>query len=699
MTNPSQPQDNTMTLEQAFEHGVSLYQHQKKGEAREVFEQILQQAPQAVPVMQVLAVLDVEDGCWQEAIRKLDTALSIEPGDASLLFDKAQVLAQQGINKDALEIVDSLLAVAPEHQELLTMRQQLTAAIGNVGESRRTAKYQANVQSQVASVIDAEVSETLALAEQMLASGNKEQAKQLYQAVVSVAGEQPKALLGLAKLQLSEESFALARQTLRRAFDVEQSDTEFFILLSHSEIKLGEYKAARDVCRQGLKRWPDNTLLCRLLVQSYEKESNWLEAYRTALEYTRLHSNDADLRYRLATSSFNLLRARHNFTTTAILDCQKHITQAAAIADEENKQRLSLYLAEVLWYKGEALASKQLLETHMQRFPDDIEAGFNACFVYRTLEEWENYYRTNELGLACGRRLHYQGALPQWNLERPKDDIVLVMPEQGVGDEILYFHNLRLVLDNCKKVYVACDPRLEPILSRAFPEAIIVPIKRIDHQDIDVPKEVMEDITSWIAGGSLAAICYQQFGRHVYQASYVNLSADINDTWYDRLDAIRMQNPNKTLIGLCWRSGLAAASRNIHYLIADEVAHLVRQFPHAIFINLQYGECTKELNKIEKLSGVRVVQLDGLDLRDDFEGTAAVIKQLDAVITAGTAVHRLTTAVGTPCHVFFAGKEDSDFLAPHALYCDNEFGYFYPPMMENKYPLIEAMAANIQART
>ncbi|MDD1792468.1 tetratricopeptide repeat protein [Enterovibrio sp. ZSDZ42] len=696
MTNVSEPQGNALTLEQAFEQGVSLYQHQKKEEAREVFEQILQLAPDAVPVLQVLAVLDVEKGNWQEALSKLDKALTIEPGDGSLLFDKAQILLQQGINKEALEIVDSLLSVAPEHQDLLTMRQQLTAAIGNVGESRRTAKYQANVQSQTANAIDAEVQETLTLADKFFAEGNKEQAKQLYQAVISVAGDEPKALLGLAKLQLGDENFGLARQTLRRAFDAEHSDNEFFILLSHCEIKLGEYKAARDICRQGLKHWPDNSLLCRLLVQSYEKDANWLEAYRIALEFSRQHPNDADLRYRLATASFNLLRSRHNFTTAAILDCQKHIETASALAKEENQQRLSLYLAEVLWYKGEALASKALLENHMQAFPDDIEAGFNACFVYRTLEEWENYYRTNELGLACGRRLRYQGALPQWNLARPKDDIVLVMPEQGVGDEILFSHNLKLVLENSKKVYVACDPRLAPILSRAFPEAIIVPIKRIDHQDIDIPKEVMDDITSWVAGGSLAAMCYQTYGRHVYQAAYIDLSQAVSEHWQSHLDAIREAHPNKQLIGLCWRSGLAAATRNIHYLIAEEVAHLVKQFPNATFINLQYGDCTKELKKIAKRAGVDVLQLEGLNLRDDFEGTAAVIKHLDAVITAGTAVHRLTTAVGTPCHVFFAGRKDSDYSKPQPLYCDNEFGYFYPPMLENKYPLLESIVRQIQ---
>lgn len=136
---------------------------------------------------------------------------------------------------------------------------------------------------------------------------------------------------------------------------------------------------------------------------------------------------------RLATASFQLLRARHNFTPAAITACQKHIQQAARVATPENKQRLSTYLAEVLWYKGEANTSKALLEEYIAQHPQDIEAGFNISFVYRTLGEWENYYRANELGITCNRRLQYNGNVPQWNLERPKDDVVLVMPEQAWG--------------------------------------------------------------------------------------------------------------------------------------------------------------------------------------------------------------------------------------------------------------------------
>ncbi|CZF80303.1 Tetratricopeptide repeat protein [Grimontia celer] len=697
MNNPSQANESAMTLEQAFEHGVSLYQHQKKREAREVFEQILSHAPDALPVLQVLAVMDSEEGAWQEALKKLDHALTVEPGDASILFDKATLLAQNGMNKDALEIVDALLGVAPDHQELLAMRQQLTAAIGKLGESRRTAKQMNQVASQKNAAMDAEVLETLSLANQMVASGNLDQAKQLFNAVISVAGDNPSALLGLAKLYMGEENFGLARQNLLRAFDEDTSEKEIVVLLSHSAIKIEDFKAARDHARFGLNAWPAEPLFCRLIVLSYEKEENWLEAYRQAKTFIKQYPTDTDLLNRLATASFQLLRTRHNFTPAAILECQQHIQQAAGVANEENKLRLSTYLAEVLWYKGEAKASKALLEDYISKYPDDVEAGFNVSFVYRTLGEWENYYRANELGLTCHRRLRYSGNMPQWNLERPKDDVVLVMPEQGVGDEILYFHNLAMVLENTQKVYVACDPRLESVLNRAYPEAIMVPIKRIEGEDIHIPEEVMNDITSWVAGGSLAGICFEKHGRHVYQSGYVNLPEDTKAHWQSKLTEVRHQHAEKKLIGICWRSGLAAATRNIHYLIAEEVAHLVKQFPDAVFINLQYGDCSKELNKIEKLSGIRVLQLEGLDLRDDFDGTAAVIKGLDAVITAGTAVHRLTTAVGTPCHVFFAGTEESDFNQPESLYCDIEFGYFYPPMLENKYPLLESIARHIQA--
>lgn len=695
MIDPLQ-KNNTLTLNQIFEHGVSLYQHQKKKEARSVFEKLLPLCSDPIPVLQVLAVLDTEDGNDIAALDKIEKALSVSPKNHSLLYDKANLLTKQGKNKEALAIVESLLSLAPENIELLSLQQQLNDAIGLKRQSLRITKQKEKLKSQIPKAFNDEIEKTLHLAHQMVNCGNMTEAKQLFEAVISVGGDLPPALLGLAKLHMSEKKYALARQILQRAIDNEHPNKDVIVLLSHCEIKIEQFKIARNYARLGQKLWPQDVIFYQLLAQTYQREKNWLEAYQAIKKVINSFPDDADLLYRLATSSFNLLRQRHNFTSQSIVECQHYIERAALVASNENKYRLTTYLAELLWYKGEALKAKSLLEDYISHFPEDIEAKFNISFIYRTLELWKDYYRSNEQGLICGRRLKYRGNMPQWDFNRPKDDIVLVMPEQGVGDEILYFHNLDLVLQRAKKVYVACDPRLKTILSLAYPKAIMIPMVRIENEDIHISDEIMNEVTCWIAGGSLAAHCFYHFGKHIYKPAYIRIPNKINAHWLSVLSSIRDKNKKNKLIGICWRSGLTAATRNMHYLASQEVAYLLKQFPDAIFVNLQYGDCQKELNKIEKRSGYKVIQLEGLDLRNDFTATAAVIANLDAVITAGTAVHRLTAAVGTPCHVFFSGTNNSDFSSPKLLNCENEFGYFYPPMLENKYPMLEFLAANVK---
>ncbi|WP_129122542.1 tetratricopeptide repeat protein [Veronia nyctiphanis] len=91
--------ENAMTLDQAFQHGVSLYQQKQPLQAREVFEQILHHAPDSVAVLQILCVLDMEDGKFDAAISRLDAALEVEPENLSVWFDKANLLHQLGITK------------------------------------------------------------------------------------------------------------------------------------------------------------------------------------------------------------------------------------------------------------------------------------------------------------------------------------------------------------------------------------------------------------------------------------------------------------------------------------------------------------------------------------------------------------------------------------------------------------------------
>ncbi|MGL5290338.1 MAG: tetratricopeptide repeat protein [Vibrionaceae bacterium] len=687
---PSANATLSMSLDNAFTQAISLYQHGKRQDAREIFEKILAVKPDSVPVLQVLAVINHEEGRWQTALTQLEQALLIEPDNPSLLFDKVQLLTEQKFNKEASLLLDKLLAAAPNHPELLQLKQKLDNSMSHLSK-----KNKLNTKDCANGAMQKEIDETLQLAQQMLQQDNTEQAQMLYQAVINLAGEQPCALRGLAKVQIKNEQFALARQTLLRSIAQEKPAQEALVLLAHSEIKLKLYEDARKHSELGIDLYPTNRTCYCLLLQTLEKMGKIEQAYNKAKQFIQLFPNDDDIYYRFASNSFLLLRKRHNFTKEAILACESHLSKAYQLADEQSRLQLSTYIAELAYYKGDATKAAALLEHYLEQHPDDLDAKFHSNFIYRTLEEWQKHYDCNEVGLDNGSRISYSGPCPRWDLSRPKDDVVLIMPEQGVGDELLYCHNIGLVLENAKKVFVACDPRLENFITNAYPRAVVVPIERTENHNIFMPPQVLDEMTSWIPGASLAKICFEHFERHIYQASYAQLSQPLMQKGAQLVAMLRQQNPNARLVGLCWRSGLANAARNIHYLSLKELGYLLKQFSNTVFVNLQYGDCAKELKKVHKQTGITIHQLD-LDLKNDFETSAALIANLDAVVTAGTAVHRLTCAVGTPCYTFFASTLSSNPLEARALFCPKEIGFFYPPLLDDKSAMLTAIAQKIE---
>ncbi|WP_145964513.1 tetratricopeptide repeat protein [Veronia nyctiphanis] len=548
-------------------------------------------------------------------------------------------------------------------------------------------------------VMSDEIEQTFAVALEMEQGGNFQQAADLYSAILAIDDRHVPAYQALSQLQIELEKPEAARQTALRGLDLAESDLRLTVLLAKAEIMMGHYTAGREYCRKVLKTSPTELTAQRLIINSYEHEQNWIEVNRVATDMHREHPNDRQFLSQLAFSGFRLLRDKHNFVPESIIRCQKLMAKAISKSEtEQQKDKFLPCLAETFWYAGEPKKSLEILDDYLNRYPQDIEAQFNACFIHRTLYNWDAFYDAFEKGIESGARLSYRGDIARWDLSRPKSDIVLVVPEQGVGDEIEFFHNLAIVVENAAKVYVACEPRLVPVLNISHPEVIAVPVKRVDHESMAIPEEVKRDITSWIAGGSLAAIAYQSSGKHHYQASYFSPPNDQVEKWSSHFDELKKAHNKKHVIGLSWRSGLAGASRNIHFLSVDDVARLVEAFPEALFVNLQYDDCSKEIRKIKKLSGVDIIQLEDIDLRDDFVGTGALIEACDLVITAATAIFRLTNAIGKECHLFYGWDKDSDHNVPVKLEWETGFGYYYPPLIENKYPVVDSIVKHVTGR-
>jgi hypothetical protein len=111
----------------------------------------------------------------------------------------------------------------------------------------------------------------------------------------------------------------------------------------------------------------------------------------------------------------------------------------------------------------------------------------------------------------------------------------------------------------------------------------------------------------------------------------------------DRLAEFR----GNKLVGICWRSHKLSATRNKKYTALEDWRSIL-SIPGVVFVNLQYGECEEEIQQVERDLGIRILRWVDLDLMSDFSGVAALIKNLDLVISISSAVVPLAGAVAAP---------------------------------------------------
>jgi len=108
-------------------------------------------------------------------------------------------------------------------------------------------------------------------------------------------------------------------------------------------------------------------------------------------------------------------------------------------------------------------------------------------------------------------------------------------------------------------------------------------------------------------------------------------------------------------VGICWRSMMLGAKRGKYYSALDTWGPVFKT-PGVTFVNLQYGDCREELARAREQHGVEIVEIEGLDLKNDIDGAAALSAALDLVISAPTAAAATAAGVGTQVWFLTAGR-------------------------------------------
>lgn len=264
---------------------------------------------------------------------------------------------------------------------------------------------------------------------------------------------------------------------------------------------------------------------------------------------------------------------------------------------------------------------------------DCADAHFNAGILYLKLGQfqsgwvgWEWRWSTSNFD-----SLRYVTAKPVWSGEKTEQR-VLVWPEQGIGDQILYssmFKELGLL---SSKVIVSIEARLLSICRRSFPN--------LDFVDSRIPiSDVAYDLQ--ISMGSLMK--HLRLNEDSFRnPSFPYLTDDKQRTASIR-DYLDSMKSNKLVCGLSWRTLNMPVGKH-RSIPLDKLTPLLNLDQYG-FINLQHGMIAPDLKLLQDQVAKKIHQFPDIDLFNDLEGILSLIQACDLIVTCDNSVVHMAGAL------------------------------------------------------
>lgn len=300
-------------------------------------------------------------------------------------------------------------------------------------------------------------------------------------------------------------------------------------------------------------------------------------------------------------------------------------------------------LAEVQFAAGQVGEARATYARALKLRPRDAALRFNhALFALGTGDVaagWRDYEARLDPRYPGFVRRDLK--LRRWSGEPMPQGCLLVLAEQGVGDELHFLHCIADAAARVAGLWWEVDARLLDICRASFPAIHFVPWQASTRPGFHRGHDWTRDAPRFdaaIAAGSLQTL----FRRHpaaMPPAPLLNVPAP----------AAPRAGPLR--VGLSWTSIRRNRLRDRGYVALDDLGPLLT-IPGIEWVNVQYGDVAADIAAAEARFGIRIHSEPGLDLKDDFTGTARLMQSLDLVVAPTNTARQLAASLGVPSLVF-----------------------------------------------
>lgn len=276
-------------------------------------------------------------------------------------------------------------------------------------------------------------------------------------------------------------------------------------------------------------------------------------------------------------------------------------------------------------------------------------------------------------------------AIPRW-IGESRVDSLLVIKEQGIGDQILYSSLLPALQQKAGQVTAAFNIRLVPLLQRTLPGVSVLT------GDLSAG-EVAKRFDAYMTCADMVRLAPESIG---WQLGYLRPDQD-------RLSRLREKYqqmfPGKTLIGVSWRSTRATYGEMKSVDILNWAPILTQR--SCQFVSLQYGEVRAELQQVREQLDVEIYLDPDIDSFADLDGLAAQVNALDLVVTTSNSTAHIAAGTHAPPWIMIPAGQSLlwywGYRAQNTRWYP-EARLFRAAQPDDWQPVIESVAQALRAR-
>lgn len=493
---------------------------------------------------------------------------------------------------------------------------------------------------------DAETYNVLAVAFQQ--SGHFDAAEKNFLHALTIKPDYVEALFNLGELHFDRHHYEESLDFFNRVISAQPAFTDAFtkrgIALHHCK----KYQEAKQDFSLVIKRHPNSANAHCNLGNTLKAMSLQDEAEQHYLSAITLDQACVD-----AYSNFSLLQSETRRYQAALANAKS----ALQINPHHLGALNNLALAQR--GLGEIENATQTLRSALALSPNDQEIQVNLAYLLLSQGNFDEGWPLHEARYSKRQNANLlrnlSNSSAEWQGQSLKDKTIVVLPEQGLGDQIQFVRYIKLLQDlKPKRIYLVC---IKPLLA-------LFSSLQSDSLELTTDVSTLPPCDYHASLLSLPYRCQTRAGSIPNTVPYLDADPSLREKFIEQLGHL-----SDLKVGLCWFGSTQYkydAERSLELSILKPLSEVsgVR------FFNLQ---------KDARLAFLSQFQGSAFDLGHEidtgvpaFQETAALIHHLDLVITCDTAVGHLAGALGKPVWLL------QTFVADWRWMSEDQYTPWYP---------------------